>query len=384
MVKVNRRAAERLGSGHVWVYSSDVTDRGAAAPGDAVVVADQKGRRLGTAFYSSTSEICLRLVSRGEVTVDRDFFHTRLSAAKAFRDRFVSGTEACRVVYSESDGLPGLIVDRYGDCLSVQALCQTIDKRLPEVVSSLADLYSPRAILLRNDAAVRKKESLELEVRVAFGTLPVPLEFEMNGLRWQVDLEHGQKTGQFLDQRENYVAAARYARGRALDCFSSTGGFALHIVPKCESVLAADASQAALDQAAANAALNGISNIDFRKANVFELLTNLAAQDARFDTVILDPPAFAKSRATIDRALAGYKEINLKALRLLVPGGILVSNSCSFHVGESVLLGVIAEAALDTGRTLRVLERRAQSADHPVLLTVPESHYLKCLIFEVT
>jgi 23S rRNA (cytosine1962-C5)-methyltransferase len=233
----------------------------------------------------------------------------------------------------------------------------------------------------RNDVAVRTQENLPRETKVLYGEVPESVAIRMNGLIFHVDLVHGQKTGIFLDQRENYVAAARYARGRALDCFTSSGGFALHMAARCEQVEGVDSSERALATASANQAANGITNVRFREADVFDLLSGQAA-DKRYDTIVLDPPAFAKSRKQLDRALGAYKEINLRALKMLSPGGVLVTCSCSHHVNEAELLGVVAQAALDARRTLRVLDRRTQAQDHPILLTVPETHYLKCLIFE--
>jgi 23S rRNA (cytosine1962-C5)-methyltransferase len=244
-------------------------------------------------------------------------------------------------------------------------------------------LFSPRGIIARNDVAIRAKEALPLESAVVYGEVPSPIEISMNGLRLRVDLLHGQKTGIFLDQRENYLAAARYAQGRALDCFTSTGGFALHLAASCDSVEAVDSSAPALAAASQNAALNGIANIEFREADVFDLLTAYSSARRQFSTVVLDPPAFAKSRRNLESAVRGYKEVNLRALRLLGPGGILVTCSCSHHLSEAALLELVAQASLDAGRQLRVLERRTQSQDHPILLTVPETHYLKCLILEV-
>jgi len=295
----------------------------------------------------------------------------------------VSGTDAYRVVHGEADLLPGLVVDRYADWLVLQTLDQGMDRARTWIVECLAELFSPRGIVARNDAAVRSREALPLESGVIWGTAPEAVEFQMNGLSLQADLLHGQKTGAFLDQRENYVAAARYARGRALDCFTSTGGFALHLAGVCESVEALDSSATALATAARNAALNSRSNIAFREADVFAALAEYVSARRRFQTVILDPPAFAKSRGAVEDAIRGYKEINLRALRLLEPGGILVTCSCSHHLSEAALLELVAHASLDAGRPLRVLERRTQAQDHPILLTVPETHYLKCLILEV-
>lgn len=382
-MKISRRAAERLHAGHVWVYLSDVEADSAAQPGDVVPVEDQKGRFLGTALYSSTSQIALRLISRERVSFDRDLIFQRIQHALNFRRRIVNDSEAYRLVYSEADQLPGLIVDRYGDFLVVQLLTQGMDRFREEILGSLDALIQPQGTVLRNDAAVRGKESLSREVEV-LGDVPEQIEIGMNGKRWIADLRHGQKTGLFLDQRQNYAAVAAYASGRALDCFTSTGGFALHLADKCEHVEAVDASEPSLARAAANAKLNSVENVSFRNANVFDVLASHAAQRHRFNCIVLDPPAFAKSKSSIDKALAGYKEINLKALRLLDSGGILATCSCSHHVSEGDFLTMLASAALDAGKTLRILERRVQSQDHPVLLSVPETLYLKCIIAEVS
>jgi 23S rRNA (cytosine1962-C5)-methyltransferase len=250
-------------------------------------------------------------------------------------------------------------------------------------VSCLEELFAPSGIVERNDVAVRKRESLPLSSGILAGEVPEAVLIEMNGLKLHADLVHGQKTGIFLDQRENYIAAARYARGRALDCFTSTGGFALHMARRCEAVEAADSSAGSLEMAKRNATANGIGNVEFREADVFDLLAGYASAHRRFDLVVLDPPAFAKSRGSLDAAVRGYKEINRRALELLAPGGILVTCSCSHHVSEATLLEIVAAASLDTHRKLRVLERRTQAQDHPILLTVPETMYLKCLILEV-
>ena len=382
-VRVNRKAARRVASGHPWIFESDVLDNGGAEAGAAVHVVDLKGRSLGTAHFSAASQIALRLLSRGVEEIGREFFATRLAAAQAHRRRVVRGADAYRVVHGEGDLLPALVVDRYRDYLVLQTLNQGMDAAREWIVSSLVDLFSPRGIVARNDAAVRAREALPLESRVVYGDVPDSVEFSMNGLRLHADLLHGQKTGAFLDQRENYVAAARLAHGKALDCFTSSGGFALHLASVCESVEALDSSGAALATAGRNAALNGISNIEFREADVFVVLAAYASARRQFQTVVLDPPAFAKSRSTVEDALRGYKEINLRALRLLGPGGMLVTCSCSQRVSEATFLELLAQAALDAGRQLRVLERRTQASDHPILLTVPETHYLKCLILQV-
>lgn len=382
-VKVNRKAANRLQSGHPWIFSSDVADRGTAVGGSAVRVVDPAGRALGTAHYSDASQITLRMLSDRVEQFDRAFLMERLRRAESYRERVVADSDSYRLVYSEADLLPGLIVDRYGDWLVIQTLSQGMDAACELIVQCLTELYAPRGIVARNDVEVRSREALPRETKVLAGEIPPEVEVRMNGLRLYVDLQGGQKTGVFLDQRENYTAAARWARGRGLDCFTCTGGFALHMARRCESVEAVDSSAAALATAGRNAAANGIGNVHWLEANAFDVLAGHDATGRRFRTIVLDPPAFAKSRGNVEAALRGYKEINLRALRLLERDGVLVSCSCSHHVSEAALFGVIAEAALDARRTLRVIERRTQALDHPVLLTVAETHYLKCLIFEV-
>ncbi|HUK16990.1 MAG TPA: class I SAM-dependent rRNA methyltransferase [Bryobacteraceae bacterium] len=383
-VRVNRKAADRVASGHPWIFASDVTDRDGAQPGAPVKVADLRGRPLGTAHYSSASQIALRMLSRQVEEIGRDFYRCRLQKAEAYRREVVRGSDAYRVVHGEADLLPALVVDRYGDYLAMQTLDQGMDAAKDEIAACLEEIFHPRGIVARNDAAVRTKEQLPLESGVMAGEVPETVAIEMNGLKLGANLLRGQKTGIFLDQRENYRAATHYAQGgRALDCFTSSGGFALHLAAKCETVEAVDSSAAALAAARANAEANGIANVEFREEDVFDLLAGYASARRRFSMVVLDPPAFAKSRRSLEGAAAGYKEINLRALRLLSPGGVLVTCSCSHHMSEAMLLELVAEASLDAGRTLRVLERRTQSQDHPILLTVPETHYLKCLILEV-
>jgi 23S rRNA (cytosine1962-C5)-methyltransferase len=382
-VRVSRKAAARVASGHPWIFASDVLDRGQASPGDAVLVIDPNGKPLGTAHYSDSSQISLRLLSDRAEAIDRAFYLRRLNDAHAYRQRVVTQSSAYRLVHGEADRLPGLVIDRYGDYLSMQTLDQGMDRAKPEIVSAVQELFAPIGIVERNDVPVRKRETLPLQTAILAGEVPDTVAVEMNGLKLHADLVHGQKTGIFLDQRENYVAAARYARGRALDCFTSSGGFALHMAARCDSVEGVDSSETSLKAAELNRAANQIPNVEFREADVFEVLTGYASARRRFETVVLDPPAFAKSRDNLDRAVSGYKEINRRALELLGPGGVLITCSCSHHLSEAALLEIVATASLDTGRTLRVLERRTQSQDHPILLTVPETLYLKCLILEV-
>ena len=379
-VRVNRKAADRVLSGHPWIFSSDVADAGEAQPGDAVRVLDPRGKPLGTAHYSSLSRITLRMLSHVAEPIDKSFFVRRLTQAIAFRERMVRDSDACRLVYSEADLLPGLIVDRYGPYLILQTLSQGMERSRDLIAHCLTELVQPAGILARNDVSVRTLEGLARETVALTGDIPEQVAVAMNALKLRVDLWQGQKTGAYLDQRENYLAAASYARGRVLDCFTSTGGFALHAARRAETVEAIDSSAAALEIGEENARSNGIGNIQFRRADVFEFLKGI---ERRYSMVVLDPPAFAKSRAQLEGAERGYKEINLRALRLLDAGGILVTCSCSHHMSEAALLEIVAQAALDAGKALRVLERRTQASDHPILLTVPETLYLKCLILEV-
>lgn len=379
-VRVTRKGADRVRSGHPWIFRSDIKDAGAAQAGDTVRAVDERGKALGPAHYSSSSQIALRMLGRAGDGFD---IAARIAAAQKFRESVVTDSNAYRLVYAEADFLPGLIIDRYADSFAVQALDQGMERATPEIVAALEAQFAPRAIVARNDAGVRSLEELPREIRVLAGALDGPVEIHMNGFRMEADLLHGQKTGVFLDQRENYLAAARWARGKALDCFTSSGGFALHLGRACESVEGIDSGAAVIETARRNAERNGARNVTFREADAFEILASYASARREFDIVVLDPPAFAKSRKQVEGAARGYKDINLRALRLLGPGGILVTCSCSHHMSEAMLLEILAEAALDSGRTLRVLERRVQAADHPILLTVPETLYLKCAIVQV-
>ena len=379
-VKITRKGADRLTSGHPWIFRSDLVEGSDAPRGAVVRVADQRDRTLGFAHYSSASLIALRMLGTTLAATD---LAAKIAAAQRFREQMVTDSTAYRLVHGEADSLPGLVIDRYNDCFAVQFLSQGMDAATAEVVAALQQQFSPQAIVARNDASVRKLEDLPWEVKVLAGSLEQPVEIQMNGFRMEADLLHGQKTGVFLDQRENYLAVARYAHGKALDFFTSTGGFALHLARVCEHVEAIDSGAAVLQTAKRNADNNNLDNIEFRDADAFDVLSSYAGNRRTFDMVVLDPPAFAKSKKQMEGALRGYKDINMRALRLLGPGGILVTCSCSHHMSEATLLELVAEASLEAGKTLRVLERRTQAQDHPVLLTVPETHYLKCLILQV-
>jgi len=379
---VTARGAARISGGHLWIYRSDVRSA-QAEPGDVVRVADERGRLVGRAFWSDRSQIALRFLTRRDEPVDRAFFAWRIGAAADFRERVASETECFRVVYGEGDLLPSLLVDRYGDYLVIQTLSQGTERRKTEIVEILNERLAPRGILERNDPKARLLEGLPQSVSVLHGAVPEEVVAHMNGVRFRFDLRRGQKTGAFLDQRENYRAAAQYVRGEVLDCFAYEGGFALHLAKCAERVEVLDSSGDALTRAGANAELNAAANLTFREGNAFDVLKEYDQAGKRFDAAILDPPAFAKDRAALEAASRGYKEINLRALRLLRPGGILVTCSCSYHLAESRFAEILWEAAVDVGRRVRVIERRGQSRDHPILLTVPETVYLKCFIMSV-
>jgi 23S rRNA (cytosine1962-C5)-methyltransferase len=348
-----------------------------------VRVNDERGHFQGRAFYSDRSQIAIRLLTRDDIPIDRNFFASRLQQAAEYRERVVQNTAAYRMVYSEADHLPSIIVDRYGDYLSIQTLSQAADKQKALLVDLLAEMFSPKGIVERNDPKVRLLEGLEQSVSVLQGEVPDEVLAQENGITFVYDLQKGQKTGGFLDQRENHFAARRYASGDVLDCFSYQGGFALTIAGNCRHVEAIDMAPAAVAASRRIQELNNISNVTFREGNTFDLLKEYDEVGRKFDMVVLDPPAFAKNRDSIPAAQRGYKEINLRALKLLRPGGYLVSCSCSYHITEPLFLQILAEAANDARKSLVVAERRTQAQDHPVLLKMPETHYLKCLILRV-
>ena len=379
-VTVTRRGAERARGGHLWIYRSDVRDAERAPGGAVVSVRDERGRFVGQALYSDRSEIALRLLTTGDETVDREWWRRRLREAAERRKGIERDADACRLVYSEGDLLPSLIVDRYADVLVVQTLSQGTEAAKATLTELLVEEFAPRAVVERNDVRVRALEGLPSAAGVLYGEPPAELEVAQHGVRFLVAPLAGQKTGAFLDQRENHLAARSYARGRALDCFTFNGGFALSIAPACESVVGLDISADAVAAARRNAALNDASHVEFREANVFDALRELEAAGAGFDTIVLDPPAFAKNRASVAAAARGYKEINLRALKLLARGGHLVTCTCSYHMTEPMFLEVVSAASADARRRVQLVERRTQSRDHPVLAGVPETLYLKCII----
>ena len=384
-VKVNKRGADRVRQGHLWIYRSDVVDT-AAGGGSVVKVADERGNFVGQALFSDASQIALRFLTQTTEEIDRDWWRRRIVEA-AERRNVPPDTNAFRLIYSEGDLLPSLIVDRYDDVLVLQTLSQGTDALKPLLTEILIEEFNPRAVIERNDARVRELEGLPLFAGTIYGNAPEELEILQHGLRFYVAPLGGQKTGSFLDQRENRLAARAAAlttnKQRALDCFTFNGAFALHLAQVCENVIGIDISGDAVSAARRNAEINRLRNAEFREANVFDALREMESAGERFDVIVLDPPAFAKNRASLKSAIRGYKEINLRALKLLSPGGVLVTCTCSYHVSEELFLEIIAGAAIDAHRRLQIIEKRMQAADHPVLLGMPETYYLKCVITRV-
>jgi 23S rRNA (cytosine1962-C5)-methyltransferase len=384
VVVVSPRGGDRLKAGHVWVYRSDVASAKEVSPGAVVPVHDHRGKFLGTALYSSSSQIAVRMISHEAVPDFPALLKARIRDAIAYRDQIVGNTDAYRVVFSEGDFLPGLIVDRYHDLLSLQILTQAMDAEpmRTAIIEQLQASLKPAAIAERVDARVRDLEQLPARASGLLAGDRGNTVFTMNGVRFHFDAHEGQKTGAFLDQRENYAAAVEYARGEMLDVFCYQGGFALHLAKKATKVTAVDSSRPALEVADKNALLNQ-SDIEWIEANAFDLLKDYSQAGRQYNTIVLDPPAFAKSRKNLETALRGYKELNLRALKMLRPGGTLVTCSCSYHVSESEFVEVVADAARDAHRTLRLVEKRGAAKDHPVLVGVGETSYLKCLIAHV-
>ncbi|MEP6742424.1 MAG: class I SAM-dependent rRNA methyltransferase [bacterium] len=382
-VTVAKRGADRIRRGHLWIYRSDVVETGDAAGGSIVRVQDEHRNFIGQAFYSDSSQIALRFLTTADDVIDREWWRQRIRQATARRLGVGQETNAYRLIYSEGDLLPSLIVDRYGDVLVLQTLSQGSEAIKSLLVELLVEEFAPRAIIERNDVRVRQHEGLELLSGTFYGDAPAEFEIHQDGVRFLVSPLSGQKTGSFLDQRDNRLAARAVAHGRALDCFAFNGAFALQLAGVCESVIGIDISAEAIAAARRNAEINNITNAEFREANVFDALREMETDGERFDTIVLDPPAFAKNRASIAPAARGYKEINLRAIKLLKPGGVLVSCTCSYHMSEELFLKLIAEAANDAHRRVQLLEKRTQASDHPILLGVPETYYLKCVIARV-
>jgi 23S rRNA (cytosine1962-C5)-methyltransferase len=389
---VNERAAKRLRDGHVWVYASDVLNDAGAKPGAMVHVIGPKDKILGSAIYSSSSQIKLRTLGRDALRSEEELLQLvrqRLAEAVAYREKVVHNSDACRLVFSEADRLPGLIVDRYNDVFTLQVLTQAWDapERKQAIIEGLKEFAGAENIVERADARIRELEQLpEMESARIEGDKSGTI-FTMNGVKFHYDALGGQKTGAFLDQRENYDAAAQYAKGEALDVCTYQGGFALHLARICYKVTAVDISREVLEVAEQNEKLNAANNkteIEWIEGNAFDLMRDYASAGKQYDTIVLDPPAFAKSKKHLESAVRGYKELNLRALKMLRPGGVLVTCSCSYAVSEQDFFDVLNEAAQDAPRSVRVLEKRTQAKDHPILLGVPETYYLKCFVLSVS
>ena len=378
-VTISSRGEQRIRGGHPWIYRADVTGVDASG-GDVVDVVGPRARHIGTALFSDRSQISIRMLTLGESADVAALVRARLERAIAFRAALNLDATAYRLVHGEADLLPSLVVDRYADYVVLQTLSQGMDHLLPVIVAALGDLLHPAGILARNDPKVRTLEGLEQRVDVLAGEIPDTVSVREGPVEYAVDLRHGQKTGLFLDQRENREAAARYARGRLLDCFSYHGGFAMRLAPQCESAEAVDISADAVARITANAERNGLAALRAREANVFDELRRLERAGERYDTIVLDPPAFAKNKASVPNAAAGYKDINLHAMRLLVPGGTLVTCSCSYNISEQMFGDILHEASIDSRVPVTIVEKRMQGRDHPVLMGVPETYYLKCFI----
>ena len=381
-VVISPKGVDRLRAGHLWIYCSDVVDSKASA-GAIVTVSDKKGHFQGRAFFSDRSQITLRFLSREDVPINQGFFEKRVLQAFELRQRVVKNSQVYRLVNAEADGLPSIIVDQYGDYLSIQTQTQGSETIKSTIAELLVNLFHPKGIIERNDSKVRELEGLEKTNSVLYGEVPAEILANENGLSFLYQLTGGQKTGAFLDQRENRARAKELAFGRALDCFCYEGGFAIHIAGSCEEVEALDISENAIRKARANAELNKVTNLRFEAENVFDRLRLLDNLKMRYDTIILDPPAFAKNRSHLEAAIRGYKEINLRALRLLNPSGILITSTCSQIINENLFLNLLTEAATDAKKTVQIIEKRTQAQDHPILLTMPETYYLKCIVARV-
>lgn len=383
-LRITKKGGERWKAGHPWIYAADVEPLPRPLSGGEVVrVEDHRGWFLGQAFYSRDSKISLRWLSWDDVPIDADFFRARLQTADALRRRAYPDESTYRVVHGEADLLPGLVVDRFDEFLSVQFLHKATEQRKELWADLLTEHFDCKAIVNRSDGAVRRLEGLDPEKGVLRGSLPGALTYREGHVTLEVDLLTGQKTGAFLDQRENHVMAGQWAQGEALDCFSYVGGFALQLALKAKQVTAVEISEAACSQITANAQRNKLGNVTVVAANAFDFLRDALDEGRKFDTIVLDPPSFAKNKGALEAAVRGYKEINLRAMQLLKPGGILITASCTYHVSEERFEEMLDDAAADARRRVQVLERRGASLDHPVLLGLRETRYLKCFVLRV-
>jgi len=379
---VSPKGARRWQQGHPWIYRSDVTRRPSTPPG-IVRVRDARGKAIGLALWSPRSEISLRLLDVDpSAQIDASWWRDRVAASVARREPITAQANSYRLIYGEGDALPSLVCDKYDRWVVVQLMSAGLEAQREEILAAIESVVHPLGVLARNDVPLRKKEELSLESELLRGSVPKTVEALEHGVRYFAAPWTGQKTGAFLDQRENRVFIGERARGRALDCFSYHGSFALHLAHNAERVIALDTSATALERAKENFALNGLSNIETVEVNAFDYLKDRERARDRFDTIVLDPPAFAKTRSTLPAAIRGYKEINLRAMRLLSPGGLLFTASCSFHLTKSLFLEMLESAAADSGRRIALRELRGQPLDHPEVLTIPETGYIKGALLE--
>jgi 23S rRNA (cytosine1962-C5)-methyltransferase len=381
VARVTRRGAARWARGHPWIYRSDVIEPPSDGPG-VVRVVDETGAFTGMALWSPASTISLRMLTHEERTIDASFWAERIDRAARYRESLQIDASACRLIHAEADGIPSLVVDRFGDVLVAQLLSAGLEAHRDEIVEVLRERFRPTGILARNDVPVRDYENLPRSIELLWGTVPEELEVREGQIRYLVAPWTGQKTGAFLDQRENRVRAGALSSGRALDCFAYQGGFALHLAAHADTVIAVDSSADALARAEANARLNGFQHVQFVEANVFDFLRSEEEAGTQYDIIVLDPPAFAKRRENVAHALRGYKEINLRAMRLLAPGGYLCTFSCSYHIDRNLFREMIESAAADVGRPFRWIESRGQALDHPEIVQIPETAYLKGAVLQ--
>ena len=382
-VALVRRGVERWQKGHPWIYRADLNGDPGLQGGEVVRVVDHRGWFLGQAFYSKQSKISLRWLAYDDRPVDAEFFRARIRAADALRRVTLPGEETYRVIHGEADLLPGLVVDRYGDYLSAQFLVKASEERKELLADLLVEHFAPKGLMNRSDVGIRSLEGLPPEKGVMRGEVPATVPYREGLVLMRADLLNGQKTGAFLDQRENHVMSAQYAHGDALDCFAYLGGFALQLATRANKVTAVEISESASAQLSANLAANQMTNVEVVTANAFDFLRDAVDEGRTFDTVVLDPPSFAKNKDAIEAALRGYKEINLRALQLLRPGGHLITASCTYHVGDEMFEEMLESAAADAKRRVQIIEKRGAGRDHPVLLSLRETRYLKCFVLRV-
>lgn len=382
-IALNRIGARRWQAGHPWIYRGHLAGNSSGIEAGVVSVEDDRGKFLGRALYSPVSQIALRFLTRDDVPIDVSFLIDRMRRARAYREAVMGRPDACREVFAESDGIPSFIADRYDDVLVIQSLSAGLETLKSELIQALEEVYAPEGILARNDPSVRALEDLPRETVLWAGEVPKSLDIREGDVWLRVDPWHGQKTGAFLDQAENHRLAGSLASGRVLDAFTYNGGFGLACAAKAREVVAVDSSAAALSLVGANAERNGFSNVITVETNVFDLLKSMDQSKESFDMVILDPPAFARNRNEVEGAVRGYKEINLRSMKLLPPGGWLITCTCSYHMTEELFLDVMAAAAADVRRRFRLVEKRTQGRDHPLLIGFPESYYLKCFLLQM-